>query len=116
MSPIEEKLEISEFNYKVLKGKYKHVVNERDELKKDYKQLEERHKNALNMYYEYVIKQNNTEKELKHVKDNYDKMYKSYSTLIMEREGLRKKYKEVNRDFFIVSILLFISLALVIFG
>lgn len=121
MNTLEEKLEISEFNYKVLKGNYKHVVNERDKLKEDYKKLEDRYIKRYSLYCEKVKDkvelQNELEKtikELKEYKDKYVKAMNNCNALILEREDLRKKNKEVNRDFFIVSVLMFISIALVI--
>lgn len=144
MNPIEEELEITKFNYKVIKANYKLAIKERDKITSDYKQLEERYKKTLDLYYENVVKLSNTEKELKHAKkdyenyrylynckvadlnkanrqikefkDKYEKLYKSYNIVVLEREDLRKKNKEVNRDFFIVSILMFINIAMVIFG
>lgn len=121
MTDTEEKLEILEFNYKVLKGIHKHTTNENEQLKKDYETLESRYKNTLNLYYESVVKQHDKDeelekknKELKDLEDKYIKMTNQCNALILEREDLRKKNKEVNRDFFIVSILMFISIALVI--
>jgi hypothetical protein len=121
MNTLEEKLEISEFNYKVLKGNYKHVVNERDKLKEDYKKLEDRYIKRYSLYCEKVkdkVELQNelekTTKELKEYKDKYVKAMNNCNALILEREDLRKKNREVNRDFFIVSILMFISISIVI--
>ena len=123
MTPIEEELEILKFNYKVLKGNYKHVINERDKLKEDYKKLEDRYIKHYSLYCEKVkdkVELQNelekTTKELKEYKDKYVKAMNNCNALILEREDLRKKNREVNRDFFVVSILMFISIALVIFG
>lgn len=121
MNTLEEKLEISEFNYKVLKGEYRHVVNERDRLKEDYKKLEDRYTKRYSLYCKKVkdkVELQNelekTTKELKEYKDKYVKAMNNCNALILEREDLRKKKREVNRDFFIVSILMFISIAIVI--
>lgn len=121
MNTLEEKLEISEFNYKVLKGNYKHVVNERDKLKEDYKKLEDRYIKRYSLYCEKVkdkVELQNelekTTKELREYKDKYVKAMNNCNALILEREDLRKRNREVNRDFFIVSVLMFISTALFI--
>lgn len=121
MNTLEEKLEISEFNYKVLKGNYRHVINERDKLKEDYKKLEDRYIKRYSLYCEKVkdkVELQNefekTTKELKEYKDKYVKAMNNCNALILEREDLRKRNREVNRDFFVVSILMFISTALFI--
>lgn len=121
MNTLEEKLEISEFNYKVLKGNYRHVINERDKLKKDYEALENRYIKRYSLYCEKVKDKvelqnelDKTKKELKEYKDKYVKAMNNCNALILEREDLRKKNKEANRDFFIVSILMFITIALFI--
>lgn len=121
MNTLEEKLEISEFNYKVLKGEYRHLNNEYKKLKEGYQKLEDRYTKRYSLYCEKVkdkVELQNelekTEKELKEYKDKYVKAMNNCNALILEREDLRKKNKEVNRDFFIVSILMFISIVLVI--
>lgn len=123
MTETEEKLEILEFNYKVLKGNYKHVINERDKLKEDYEKLENRYTERYGLYCEKVKdkvelqnKLEKTEKELKEYKDKYVKVMNNCNALILEREDLRKRNREVNRDFFVVSVLMFISIALFIFA
>lgn len=123
MNTLEEKLEISEFNYKVLKGNYRNVVNERDKLKKDYEAPENRYIKRYSLYCEKVkdkVELQNelekTTKELKEYKDKYVKAMNNCNALILEREDLRKRNREVNRDFFIISVLMFISVALFIFA
>lgn len=121
MNTLEEKLEISEFNYKVLKGEYRRLNNEYKKLKEGYEKLEDRYTKRYSLYCEKVkdkVELQNelekTEKELKEYKDKYVKAMNNCNALILEREDLRKKNKEVNRNFFIVSILMFISIVLVI--
>lgn len=123
MTETEEKLEILEFNYKVLKGNYKHVINECDKLKEDYEKLENRYTKRYSLYCEKVKdnvelqnKLEKTEKELKEYKDKYVKVMNNCNALILEREDLRKRNREVNRDFFVVSVLMFISIALFVFA
>lgn len=123
MDTLEEKIEISEFNYKVLKGEYKHLNNEHEKLKEDYKKLEDRYVKHYSLYCEKVkdkVELQNelekTTKELREYKDKYVKAMNNCNALILEREDLRKRNREVNRDFFIISILMFISVALFIFA
>ena len=54
MTDAEEKLEISEFNYKVLKGEYNHLNNEHEKLVKDYKHLLNKYEKRYNLYWEKV--------------------------------------------------------------
>lgn len=123
MTDTEEELGTSEFNYKVLKGNYKHVINECDKLKEDYKKLEDRYIKRYSLYCKNVkdkVELKNelekTTKELKEYKDKYVKAMNNCNALILEREGLIKRNREVNRDFFIISALMFISVALFIFA
>lgn len=95
MTELEEKLEISEFNYNVLKDEYKKLKEKYDELNGYYDDLNERYVKKLNAYNATVVKTREIEKE---------------------NNKLVKINKEVNRDFYIMFVLLLVSLAFYFIG
>ena len=115
MTDAEEKLEISEFNYKVLKGEYKHLSNEHEKLVKDYKQLLNKYEKRYTLYCEKakdkVELQNELDKakkELKEFKDKYVNAMNSYNATLLELEDLKKDNKEMNIETCVLAVLLFI--------
>ena len=115
MTDAEEKLEISEFNYKVLKGEYKHLSNEHEKLVKDYKQLLNKYEKRYTLYCEKVKDKvelqnelDRTNKELKEYKDKYVNAMNSYNATLLELEDLKKDNKEMNIETCVLAVLLFI--------
>ena len=115
MTDAEEKLEISEFNYKVLKGEYNHLNNEYEKLVKDYKQLLNKYEKRYTLYCEKVKDKvelqnelDRKKKELKSLKEKYVNAMNSYNATLLECEDLKKDNKEMNIETCVLAILLFI--------
>ena len=90
MTDAEEKLEISEFNYKVLKGEYNHLNNEYEKLVKDYKQLLNKYEKRYTLYCEKVKDKvelqnelDRAKKELEEYKDKYVNAMNSYNATLL---------------------------------
>ena len=123
MTDAEEKLEISEFNYKVLKGEYKHLINEHEKLVKDYKQLLNKYEKRYTLYCEKVKDKvelqnelDRTKKELKEFKDKYVNAMNSYNATLLECEDLKKDNKEMSIETCVLAILLFVIMAVLALG
>lgn len=63
MTPTEEKLRISEFNYKVLKDEYIELRKKYDELKGYYDELNDRYIKKLNAYNATVVQARETRED-----------------------------------------------------
>ena len=123
MTDAEEKLEISEFNYKVLNGEYKHLSNEHEKLVKDYKQLLNKYEKRYTLYCEKVKDkvdlQNELEKERKQVKEFKDKYVSAmnvHNATLLELEDLKKDNKEMSIETCVLAVLLFIVIVVLALG
>lgn len=123
MTDAEEKLEISEFNYKVLKGEYKHLSNEYKKLEEDYKKLLNKYEERYSLYCEKVKDkvqlQNELEKERKQVKEFKDKYVKAmnvHNATLLKLEDLKKDNKEMAIESCVLAVLLFVVSVFVVFG
>lgn len=123
MTDIEEKLDISEFNYKVLNGKYKHLSNEYEKLVKDYKQLLNKYEKRYNLYCEKVKDKvelqnelDRANRQLKEFKDKYVSAMNVHNATLIELEDLKKCNKEMSIETCVLAILLFVIIVVLAIG
>lgn len=95
MIDFEKKLQVSEYNNKELRKEYNKLNEKHEELQRYYNELNDRYVDKLNAYNSTVVKMREVMKE---------------------NDRLKEENKNVNIDFFILTILLFINLLFIFLG
>lgn len=116
MTDTEEKLEILEFNYKVLKAEYDRALKERDKLKSDCEKVEKRYEERYILYCEKVKDKVELQNKLENEKEKYTKLLDIYNDRVKELEGLKNDNKEMSIETCVLAVLLFIIMAVVAVG
>lgn len=123
MTPTEEELEISKFNYKVLKDDYKKLKKELEQSRKDLETTTFNYDELGNEYRELRKKYDELKGYYNELNDRYVKKLNVYNATAVKIREVEKKNnklekinKEVNRDFYIMFVLLLVSLAFYFIG
>ncbi len=123
MTPTEEKLQISEFNNKVLRDDYKRIKKELEKSRKELEAMTFNYDELGNEYRELRKKYDELNGYYGDLNDRYVNKLNAYNATVVkmrdiekENNKLTKVNKEVSRDFYIMFALLIVSLAFYFIG